>query len=172
MEQRPSWKRISSGDLLRERAEHDDYMGKGIREIIQQGELAPTPVVFKLWMDRFLALKEEENVSGIVIEGSPRKVYEARLMDEAMAFFDWKTDMRVFHIAVSSEEAKRRLLDRGRGDDTEAAIEERMAWYDEEVEPVLDFYRERGLLTEINGEQAPEEVFNDICSRLNINHKL
>ncbi len=161
-ERYPAFERISSGSLLRARQEQDDYTGRTISAVLEKGGLIPTPVIFKLWMDKLQELKESGEAEGIIMEGSPRKYYEARLLDEALDFFGWKGNTTVFHINVSQKEAKRRLLERGRGDDTEEAIESRLGWFEEEVVPVIEFYREKGLLSEIDGEQPPRQVFADI----------
>ena len=77
---------ISSGALLRARAEENDFVGKRIDEIISNGNLAPTPIIFHLWLHRFEELREK-GVKKIIFEGSPRKLYEAMLLEAKLV--DW-----------------------------------------------------------------------------------
>ena len=75
----------------------------------------------------------------------------------------------VIHLEISREEAEKRLRNRGRADDVDAdAIERRFAWYERDVVPAVDFYREDTAyrFLEINGEQSPEDVHQEIVARL------
>ena len=73
--------------------------------------------------------------------------------------------MRVVHLDITDEEAMKRLLARKRYDDTEAAIRERLQWYKAEVVPAVEYYREKGRLVEINGEQSVEAVHQEIVEK-------
>lgn len=157
---------ISSGSLLRKRAEIDDFAGRKISGILSKGGLIPTPIIFHLWLHELEALHEDGGVDGIVFEGSPRKVYEARLLDEALGFYDLEGEFSVIHLNISDEEAMTRLLDRGRSDDEEQAIVERLKWYKEEVDPVVEYYREQGRLVEVNGEQEIKLVGQELADKL------
>jgi len=150
-------KLISSGNLLRAKAKDSDFTGKKIAQIISQGGILPTPVVFDLWMDE---------LKGIVFEGSPRRLYEAWLLQEALEFFGFGGNIKAFYLNISKQEAKKRLLKRGRPDDTPRAIDKRLDWFEKEVVPVIDFYRRQRILIEINGHQPPENVFRDIVQHL------
>ncbi len=166
------FKLISAGDLLRLKAKDQDFVGKKIAEIISKGGILPTPVVFDLWFEELKRIKEDVNPTpGIVFEGSPRKLFEVHLLQEALEFFDFNFNLKVFWLNVSKEEAKRRLLKRGRQDDTLEAINKRFEWYQKEVVPVIDFYKKKGLLIEINGEQEPEKVSQEIIRYLNQDFK-
>ncbi len=159
-------KLISSGDLLRAKAKDKDFIGKKVAKVLAQGGILPTPIVFDLWMDELRKTIEQKNLKGIVFEGSPRKLYEAWLLQEALEFFGLGKSIKAFHLNVSRQEAQDRLLKRGRKDDTIEAINKRLEWYEKEVVPVIDFYRGQGTLIEINGEQPPEKVFQEITKML------
>ncbi|MBI2098319.1 MAG: nucleoside monophosphate kinase [Candidatus Wildermuthbacteria bacterium] len=158
---------ISSGSLLRARAEEKDFVGNRIAGILDKGGLIPTPIIFHLWLHELEKVTVAgDGGKGIIFEGSPRKLYEAYLLDETLWFYNLEKDMRVVHLDITDEEAARRLLERKREDDTEEAIRERLQWYKAEVVPAIEYYREKGRLVEINGEQSIEAVHQEIMEKL------
>ncbi|MDD2796460.1 MAG: nucleoside monophosphate kinase [Candidatus Pacebacteria bacterium] len=163
---------IGSGELLRNRKLKNDFTGEKIASVIDKGGLVLTPVIFALWMQELEKLKNLENLNGILIDGSPRKILEARLIEEAMLWYDWKDNFKVILIDIPDEEVFKRLLKRaeieGREDDTKEGIMERLKWYEIEVVPVIEFFKEKGLLIEINGNQEVEAVYNEIIEKLNL----
>ncbi len=196
---------IGSGDLLRNRKKVTDYTGTKISDVIDNGGLIATPVVFHLWMSEFERLKsKEEELKGIVIDGSPRKIREAYLMSEALEWYGWNDNFKVILIDVSDEEVLSRIANRRicadcgeivpyvgdlkrlshcpkcngdlikRAEDSETeSVKKRLEWFQEEVGPVINFYRERDKLLTINGNQAVEDVFNDILNAIkeDVDHK-
>jgi len=160
--ERHNLKIISSGTLLRQRAEQTDFVAKGIAEILARGGLIPTPIIFHLWLHELEASKDDENINGIIFEGSPRKLYEAFMLEETLRFYNLEANTRALYLDISDEEATRRLLDRARADDTESAIRSRLSWFAEEVMPAVEFYRGKNQLVEINGEQSIEDVTKEI----------
>lgn len=172
LRERLNLKYVGSGDLLRKRKEAKDFTGKKIASIINTGGLAPSSIVFKLCIDDFERLKEEGVEKGIVIDGAPRKLLEAKMMGEAMEWYDWIDNYKVIVIDISDEEVLRRLLKRaeieGRSDDTEEGIKKRLSWFRKEVDPVIDFFEEKGGILRINGEQSIEEVYDEIIQKLGL----
>ena len=157
---------ISSGELLRSRKKIKDYTGKKLQQVLDSGGLVPTPVVFKLWLDRFEELKEKFFFNGFIYEGSPRKIFEAYLMDEALEWYGWSKNLKVVLIDISEKEAIVRLTKRSREDDKISAIKSRLAWFKTNVDPVIRFYKKTKRLIKINGEQSIENVFKDILKAL------
>lgn len=157
---------ISSGTLLRARAKQDDFVGKRIAEIIDKGGLVPTPTIFHLWLHELEAIQNDSTSNGIIFEGSPRKVYEARLLDEVLWFYHLDGEMRVLHLDITDEVVIQRLLSRGRNDDEIEAIKTRLEWYQEKVNPVVKYYKEKGILTAINGDQSMDDVAKDITENV------
>ena len=74
----------------------------------------------------------------------------------------YANDTKRYKELKQREEAEKRLLARGRADDVESSIKNRMDWFDEDVMPILDYYKKDGRLIEVNGEQSPEEVFSEL----------
>lgn len=157
---------VDSGTLLRKRKIKQDFTGAKIAKVIDNGGLVPTPVIFKLWLDKFEELKKKKKFHGIVMGGSPRKIFEAFLIDEALAWYEWDKNVRAVLIDISSKEAVLRLLKRGREDDTLSGIKRRLRWFKTNVQPVINFYRKTKRLVKINGEQSVENVFKDILKVL------
>lgn len=146
---------LSTGDMCRRVKEEETELGRRVRGLLEQGHLAGDE-------DMVAILKAELARPGVgkgfVIEGFPRNLWQV----EHSPF----TPDQVFYIKVGDPENMQRLLKRGREDDTEPLIKQRLAEYHQLTEPVLDFYRERGVLVEIDGERAIEPIFEDIKSRL------
>ncbi|MFA5086537.1 MAG: nucleoside monophosphate kinase [Candidatus Paceibacterota bacterium] len=186
---------VGSGELLRERKKVDDFMGKKIAQVIDSGDIILTPVIFSLWMKRFEELKKKEDLKGIILDGSPRKIKEAYLMEEALDWFEWNKNTKVMLVDISDEEAIKRIGKRKicskcgnivivpvgedvavcskcggemivRPEDTVEKTQRRLEWFRTEVGPVVDYYKSNGRLTVINGEQSIEGVFKDIVKEI------
>ncbi len=151
---------INTGELLREKAKDSDLIGRKINEILKKGGLIPTPVVFSLWMPRILDFYNQEE-KGIIFDGNPRKLYEAKMLEELFLMLGVSSP-KVIYIKISEEESLLRLKKRGREDDREEEIEERLEWFKKEVLPVVEYYSSKDDLIEINGEQKVEDVFKEI----------
>ncbi|MDD4358704.1 MAG: nucleoside monophosphate kinase [Candidatus Pacebacteria bacterium] len=166
------FKYVGSGDLLRKRKETHDFTGNKVASVIDVGGISPSSIVFKLCIDEFENIKNEGIGSGIVIDGAPRKPLEARMIEEAMDWYEWLDDYKVIVIDISDEEVLRRLLKRGelegRSDDTEEGIRKRLEWYKEFVEPSIEFFEEKGKVIRINGEQSVEDVYKEIKQKLGL----
>lgn len=163
---------VGSGDLLRKRKNINDFTGNKIASTIDNGGLAPSSIVFKLCIDEFEKIKNKGTINGIIIDGAPRKILEAKMMEEAMTWYEWSSNYKVIVIDISDDEAINRLLKRaeieGRSDDTEEGIRKRLMWYKEEVEPVVSFFKDSGKLIVINGEQSIEDVYDEILQKLEL----
>lgn len=157
---------IRTGDLLRKRAKKNDAVGKVVKQVLDQGGLIPTPVVFSLWMPLLEKIKGEGKARGIIFDGNPRKLYEARMLEEVFEMFGWKDRFRACYITVSENEAKKHLLQRTRYDDIPEGIKGRLRYFRKEVRPMLDYYRKKGVLIEVNGEQSIEAVRQEIFKKL------
>ena len=156
--------KVSSGDLLRNLAEQDTNAGRKIKEVLVNGGLPFAEIAATLWMHEIAyTLKDDE---GLICDGFPRRLEEAHNLYEFLKWLDRIDDTKIILIEISREEAFKRLLDRGRIDDKEKAINERLDWFDEIVMPAVNFFKERGLLVEVNGEQTPEKIHQDIMAKI------
>lgn len=185
---------IGSGDLLRSRAKIKDFTGRKIGQEIGQGKRASTPVIFKIWMDKLESFKKKPKLRGFVLDGSPRTVFEAKMLDLALEWYAWKKERKVIFVRISPQESISRLTKRKicakcgkifpyvkgaakinkcdkcggplmkRSDDELHDIKERLRWFKTDVLPTIDYYRKKKELIKINGEQPIEKVFQDILN--------
>lgn len=172
MRERLGLEYLGSGEMLRARKKQADFTGNKIAECIDNGGLVLTPVIFSLWMKELERIKSLDNLKGILFDGSPRKILEAKLLDEAVSWYNWGNNFKVILIDISDEEAFKRIAERakieGREDDEVEALRKRLGWYQDEVVPVLNYYEEKGNLVRINGEQSVEEVYSEIIQKLGL----
>jgi adenylate kinase len=154
---------LSSGALLRDEVAHGTKIGRFAAEFLERGDLVPDELMFELLATKVL---DAARNGGYVLDGFPRTVRQA---EEAYALaqgVEGITLQAVLYLRVSLDELHDRLQARavseGRSDDTEAAIAHRFEVFEAQTQPLLVFYRERGLLLEINGEQPVEDVFADM----------
>lgn len=157
--------RISTGELMRDLAKRDTEVGVRIKKILEEGGLPFDDMATTLWMHEIALIVKKDQ--GIICDGFPRRINEAQNLDR---FFDWlgrNENTKVLEIDISREEAFDRLKKRARGiDDNDKAINGRMSYFEEKVVPVLNFYKERGRLIHINGEQSVEHVFKEILDKI------
>ncbi len=156
-----------TGDGFRAFIESKTFAGKRAREIQLAGGLQPEFLAVWIWAD--LLVKKFKGEEHLFIDGSPRKLGEAIVLDSALDFFK-RENIQVIVINVSDKETTRRLLARGRADDTADAIKKRLGWYRDLVVPAVEYFKNRPnyRFLEINGEQMPEEVHKDILKALAI----
>jgi len=185
---------VSTGGLLRDTAKLDTAAGKKIKEILERGELIPDFAIIGLWL-RELCVNLKEN-QGILLDGAPRRVSEAKAADEFMDFIGIKKGFFPILLDISREEAFNRLTKRRickkcgklipwigefkklekcdecggellhRQDDNPQTIQNRLDFFDKEVTEVLNYYKKDSRLITVNGEQPIEDVFNDILKAI------
>lgn len=159
---------IESGALLREFAKGNNYTQKKIKEVLANGVLVPESVIVSLWTDYLIA--NFNGTENLVFDGTPRKLHEAQLLDNALRFYGIEKPT-VIYVNVSREWSEKRLLGRARKDDTPDAIEKRLTWFETEVIKSIDFFKTNPYYNfiDINGEQPIEDVQNEILAKLGLN---
>ena len=149
---------LATGDALRAHVNEATPLGVEAKAYMERGQLVPDSLVLDLVR---LLIAEPVPLEGFILDGFPRTLRQAQ------AAYDWgQANGRTFHTVISlnvpDDELVRRLLERGlvlgRADDNEDTIRHRLAVYAEATEPLLDFYRERGILAEVDGTGTVEEV--------------
>jgi adenylate kinase len=157
---------LATGDMLRRHVAQGTRLGRAAREYIERGELVPDRLVIDLILVR---LSGRKRPPGFVLDGFPRTLVQA---ERARHWGQSKGTS--FHAVISldvpEDELVRRLLvpgrDSGRSDDNEDTIRNRLKVYGESTRPLLDFYRDRGILLEIDGTGPVEEVTGRVLSAL------
>ncbi|MHC5010765.1 MAG: adenylate kinase [Planctomycetota bacterium] len=143
---------LSTGDLLRAAVEADSELGRQARGFMDRGELVPDSLVLALLRERLDAADEGR---GFLLDGFPRNVAQARALE---AELDEATIDHVVYLQLDDEEILRRLLKRGRPDDTEEVIRRRLEVYRAETEPLVAYFRERGLLRDVDALGTIDEI--------------
>jgi adenylate kinase family enzyme len=145
----------------------DNYTGKLTKDIINSGELLPEFLPIWMWSD-FLIDNFKTGKENLILDGLARRVDEAPVLDKALKFYN-RRKPEVIILNVSHEWGVERLLKRGRHDDHEEHIKKRIEWYDTNVVPTIEFFRNNPDYTvhEINGEQTIEEVHEEIIKKIN-----
>lgn len=156
---------IETGALLREFAKGNSYTQKLCNEKMKVGGLMPEAVMVALWENHLI-----EHFSGqenLIFDGCPRKVHEAQLLDSALKFYKIEKPT-VLYINVSRDWSEKRLLGRARKDDTPEAIQKRLDWFETEVVPTLNFFKNNSYYNflDINGEQSIEDVQKEILAKI------
>lgn len=148
---------LSSGHVFREMSKEKTDLGRWLKETLNSGALVPDESTLEIILTY---LKKPEYNKGYILDGFPRTVPQAEAFGEAV-------DQVVF-IDVSDREALWRISGRvsDRQDETLHAIRKRIELFHELTEPVIEFYRDRGKLVQVNGENDVQEVFDDIMGHL------
>ncbi|KYK28462.1 MAG: adenylate kinase [Theionarchaea archaeon DG-70-1] len=181
---------ISSGDLLREAVQNDTLTGKKAKSYMEKGELVPDSIVIELVQER---IKDDK---AYILDGFPRNVEQAEKLDNVLSELGLPLDYvvnievpleklierlsgrltckecnAIYH-SVYNPPKKEGICDVcggelfQRSDDTEAAITQRFETYKKQTEPVITYYREKGMLTTIDGTRSIEETAKDIEKRI------
>ena len=164
--QRLGIEHLATGDLLRAEVEAGTELGQTASAIMKRGDLVPDEVIITLVMPRVL---EAAAGPGYLLDGFPRSVeqaVEARKLAENM---DAAPDA-VIYLDVPRDELMRRILARaqteGREDDNEETVANRLRVFDESTSPLVDYYRERGLLSVVDADHAEDDVTARIVEAL------
>jgi len=145
---------ISTGDLFRKNISEGTPLGVEAKGYLDAGDLVPSELTNKLVEDR---IEQPDAADGFILDGYPRSVEQARALDEMLKNHNTKLDA-VLEFAVSEAELFERLKSRGRADDTEEVIHNRMQVYRDETEPLLEYYSHNNLQT-VDAVGALDEVF-------------
>lgn len=159
---------IETGAYFRKYAKEVGYTWDKTRVFGEKGKRQPEFLAIWMWAQVLIDnLSEQEH---IIFDGMPRSLDEAKILDTAISFYGRENPTVVF-LNVSRTWAEEHLRGRGRPDDVKAdVVARRLAWYDEDVAPAVEYYRDNSSyrFIEINGEQSPEEVFSEILRGLNL----
>jgi adenylate kinase len=152
---------VSSGDLLRENIENKTELGRRAATYMERGELVPDDLVVDIITEAVLAAAA---AGGYVLDGFPRTLKQA-LRAYEIAKPAGVTADAVLYFDVSDEVVRERLKGRaveGRPDDADDdVIQRRLDVFHRDVEPLLDYYRDRGILITIDAMKPPDEVTAD-----------
>lgn len=159
---------FEAGGELRKIAASGSELGKTVKSYIDQGHLVPHEIIMQVVKEAVGARAKDQK---ILFDGIPRDLDQMRDFDAVMQ--EAGRPFRCVQILLTPEEATARILGRakaeGRADDADTAIiERRMKTFTEKTMPVIAFYKERGILQEIDGNGSLEEVYGRLVKTLNL----
>ena len=171
---------ISTGDIFRANIKNNTELGQKAKTYMDKGELVPDELVVDLIMDRF---KEADCVNGYVLDGFPRTIPQAEALDKALAANNENIINRMsgrracvgcgatYHIQFNAPKVEGVCDTCGeklilRDDDKPETVKNRLSVYHEQTQPLIDYYSKKGVLAEVDGTQAMDDVFNAIVNVL------
>ena len=153
---------LSTGELLRKEIKDNTKLGKQISSIIKDGNLVSDNIVGDL-IEKYLSNKIYKN--RLIFDGYPRNLIQAKNLDRLLDKYDQKIHI-VLKLSVSLETIKKRILERKnlekRSDDKEEIAIKRFETYENNIKPVIDFYKQSQLLRVVNGETTISEISDEI----------
>ena len=184
---------ISTGDIFRANIKEGTELGKKAKSYMDQGLLVPDELVVDLVVDR---IQQEDCKDGYILDGFPRTIPQAEALDAALSKLNTKLDVALdidvaddfivkrmggrraclgcgatYHI-VNIPPKKEGICDTCgaelvlRDDDKPETVEKRLAVYHEQTQPLIDYYKNSGILVTLDGTKDMNEVFANICSVL------
>ncbi len=142
---------ISTGDIFRENIKGGTSLGKQVQQIIERGELVPDSLTNEVVADR---LRAADAADGFLLDGYPRTVEQVAALDTELAANGDAIDA-VILLEADTDEVVERLLKRaaieGRADDTEQVIRHRQEVYKQQTAPLIDLFKDRGILVAVDG---------------------
>ena len=184
---------ISTGDIFRMNIKEGSDLGKEAKEYMDKGLLVPDDIVVSIVNDR---LTEEDCKEGFLLDGFPRNINQAEILDKELSKMSIKLD-KVLNIDADKEILIERVVGRrickvcGKGyhikfnppkkdgvcdidggelfqreDDTRETVSTRIEVYEEQTQPLIDYYKEKGILININGAEPIDQVFENIVRAL------
>lgn len=180
---------VSTGDMLREAVKEGSDIGRKIQEYMQRGELVPDEMVTKGVIER---LKKTDCSGGVILDGYPRNKSQAEALDKALAkehrslslVLYFKTSEEVAIQRLSGRRVCQKCLKNyhvknippkkegicdkcgvvliQREDDNPETVRKRLIVYEKQTKDLVDYYRGKGILREVNGDISAEKLFEDI----------
>jgi adenylate kinase len=180
---------VATGDLFRENIRNQTELGMQAKAFVDRGALVPDELTVRMLLDR---LDRPDTQKGVLLDGFPRTVDQARALDEALKERSQAVD-QVLYINVGEEEVVRRLAGRWtcrqcgavyhqvfsppkqpgrcdqcggelyqRDDDKPETVRNRLTVFNQQTAPLIDYYKKQGKLLEVNGEQEADAVGRDL----------
>ena len=148
--------KISTGEMLRKAVQDHTDLGMLVKDTLERGALVSDAVMIRLVSER---LAQPDTFRGFVLDGFPRTIEQAAALE---AMVQGRGPLVVVALVVHADEVVRRLSRRGRHDDEEWVIRERLQVYSDSTEPVLEYFRRRKAVTVLDGNRPPDEVTDAI----------
>ncbi|MBP7770474.1 MAG: nucleoside monophosphate kinase [Candidatus Pacebacteria bacterium] len=157
----------SSGNRLREMAKGHGFVAAKIKKVIDEGGLLPAWLSSHMFVDVLLGTGQKET---IIFEGACRRLHEAQAFDETAGWLE--RPYKAIFLNIPDEEVERRIADRrkveGRADDASDTVDHRLVEYKEHTAHAIEFFKEKGVLVEIDGLDTIENVHQKVLKALGL----
>jgi adenylate kinase len=157
---------ISTGDIFRAMKSADTQLARQVRAIMESGGYVSDEITNEIVQER---LAQPDCLKGFLLDGYPRTLQQVQTLDDYLAETGRPLGA-VISLLADTDEVVARLLKRaaidGRSDDNEETIRVRLQVYAEQTEPLLDVYRSRGVLVEVDGLGEVDEVSERVFAAL------
>jgi adenylate kinase len=150
---------ISTGDMLRAAVAEGTELGRQAADVMEAGGLVSDEIMNGIVAERLA--KDDIRSHGVLLDGFPRTADQADALERILADLG-QTITVAINLEVPVEIVTERMLARRREDDTPEAIERRLALYEEQTAPLLDWFARHDLLVSVDGVGAEDEVFDRI----------
>ena len=154
---------LSTGEILRKEINEGSELGIAAKHIVEKGCLVPDEIMIGI-----VAKALKENLigkDGFILDGFPRTNEQAKELDAIFEKMNF-TEIKILYLIVNEDELVSRLMKRGRVDDTEETIRKRLKIYIDSTSPVLEYYKDKRKVTEIDGVGEIDEIYSKILNIL------
>ena len=163
---------ISTGDLLRAEVAAGSPLGLAAKEVMARGELVSDAILLGMLEDR---LSRPDTAGGFILDGYPRNLAQADALDGLLTRLKQPFDYAV-QLDVPMELLVERIAGRakaeGRADDSPESVRTRLKIYDDQTAPVIEYYRQHGQLTVVDGVGDLDDVFTRILEAIQPGHEV
>ena len=160
LSQNYSYLHLSTGELLRKEIEMKTILGRKVKDIINSGELVSDELVLQIVRQNL-----DKNNKGWILDGYPRNLSQVKSLNEVLAEINQPLEI-VFYLDIPEEVLIKRLLLRGRKDDTEETIIKRVKIYKETTEPLIQYFDDLSLLECIKADRDLKTISSDIKRKM------
>jgi adenylate kinase len=151
---------VSTGAMFRQHVSDGTELGEEVKAIMDRGDLVPDSITIAMLEER---IARPDAAGGYILDGFPRTSPQVEALDAAIG--EDALDA-VIVLEVPEDELTKRMLSRGRADDTEESVRNRLAVYRADTEPLIDLYTKRGIVSAVSGLGDIDEITERILSTL------
>lgn len=153
---------LSTGDILREEVSNNTNLGQQAKKFMDSGELVTDELIIGMIKNK---IDSTTNVEGFLFDGFPRTISQAEALDSMLLSNNLNVD-KVISLEVDDDVLTERLLSRGRSDDNEETIKNRLNVYKNQTLPIKDYYLKNNKLVEVKGDDSVQDVNATIVSSI------
>ena len=153
---------LSTGDILREEVSNNTDLGQQAKKFMDSGELVTDELIIGMIKNK---IDSTRNVEGCLFDGFPRTISQAEALDSMLLSNSLNVD-KVISLEVDDNVLTQRLLSRGRSDDNEETIKNRLNVYKNQTLPIKDYYLKNNKLVEVKGDDSVDDVNATIVSSI------